>query len=73
VASNSPPEVVGFWLAVGFLTVCVAIGLYDIWAIYTPGDCPTVSHYIQRWSKESPLLPLVGGMVLGHLFFATKG
>lgn len=59
----------GFWLAVGFLCFLFALGVYDVYAVFFLPEERTVSHYLRLWSERVPVLPLVVGIVIGHIFF----
>lgn len=56
-------------LAIAFLCVCFTIGIYDVWAVYVSGVNDTVSAVLGRWGAQFPVLPLLIGMVLGHVFW----
>jgi len=45
----------------------VVAGIVDIVAVYYGN--PTVSTVIQSWSRAFPILPLIVGILLGHLFW----
>lgn len=61
----------GVIVAVAFLAGAVAIGIYDVFCIFSPSTCDTASHYLQLWSKANPLIPLLSGVLIGHLFFGS--
>lgn len=54
-----------------FLIVLVlAIAIFDVYIIKTKGKFYSISAYIIRGSKKMPLVTLLGGIVLGHLFWS---
>jgi hypothetical protein len=64
--SVSRPEV---WLACLFIAVNLTIALWDVWAWGAGKDNETVSWIMFQWSKAWPILPLVVGVVAGHVFW----
>lgn len=59
-----------------FLGILVAaIAIFDVWVIAKKGKPESISAHIIRGSKKYPLLVLIAGVVLGHLFwsFRTEG
>lgn len=56
---------VATWLLV---SVLVTVGVVDVW-LATTQNGETVSSYIHRLSARYPILPLLAGVVLGHLFW----
>ena len=56
-------------LAIAFLAVCFAVGVYDVYVTYLQGSDETVSTVLGRWGAQFPVLPLMIGLVLGHVFW----
>jgi len=54
------------------ISVVVIIATYDTWVIYAKGKQESVSAHIIRGSKQYPLLVLLFGIALGHLFWSMK-
>jgi len=46
--------------------------LYDAIALLFWGHEYTVSYVLQSWSKHYPVLPLVIGILMGHLFWPVR-
>lgn len=71
---DNPPGrgVAGFYLAVFFVMILGIIALYDFWCVYSDTPCWSVSEWVQHWSTESPLVALLLGIILGHLFFSRR-
>lgn len=61
----TPAVIVAIALHLALLTV----GAYDVWAYYTHGHTWTASYVIRSWAAEYPILPLLIGTLLGHLFW----
>jgi len=54
-----------------FITVIVvAIAIFDVYIIAKEGKYESISAYIIRGSKKYPLITLIAGMFLGHLYFS---
>ncbi len=66
-------QVVGFGaehLLALLLHLClVFVVAWDIWAWATGRRDQTVSFIVQAWSKNFPIMPLLAGIILGHLFW----
>lgn len=59
------PTTVAWFLILIFLTV----GLYDAWAaMYKPREY-TVSFALLAIAREFPIIAIVVGIIIGHLFF----
>lgn len=48
------------------------IGAYDVLVSYRLLDGVTVSSVIHRWSTAFPVMPLLVGLLLGHLFWPIR-
>jgi len=46
--------------------------LYDVYIIYKEGKHESISAYIIRGGKKYPLMVLLFGMLLGHLFWSMN-
>lgn len=46
--------------------------LYDAWAARR-GEGYTMSFHLAVWSRQWPIIPLLAGILLGHLFFPNRG
>lgn len=58
-----------FWLAVLFFSLVHFIMVWDFLSVYSVIPYHSVSWYVQGWAAQSAILPLVVGVVIGHLFF----
>ena len=56
-------------LAVLLLSVVAGVGLWDIIAVGIGRPADTVSVVVQGWAMSFPILPLVIGLILGHVFW----
>ena len=56
-------------LAIALLLVCVGIFMWDWYAAVRGQQSCTVSHIVWEWSRSYPLLPLLIGCVIGHIFW----
>jgi hypothetical protein len=54
------------------MSVIASIALFDVYIIYKNGKQESISAHIIRGSKQYPLLVLIFGVVLGHLFWSMK-
>lgn len=52
-----------------FVIGTIVILLYETWAIGWRGEEWTITAVLTEWSREFPILPLVIGILMGHLFF----
>lgn len=48
------------------------ISVFDVWIIYKKGKTESISAHVIRGSKKYPLLVLIFGIVLGHLFWSMR-
>lgn len=65
-------ERVRTFLAVGLIVWLAVVGLGDIWLGRRYGYAATVSAVIQDWARQWPVLPLLIGLLLGHLFWPLR-
>lgn len=56
--------------AIFSVSVAVVVIIYDVVAAYRGGWEATVSRVILNKSKVWPLIPLLFGMLMGHLFWS---
>lgn len=55
-----------------FWAVAIFLGVFDIWVIATKGKHESISAYVIRGSRQYPLLVLLFGILLGHLFWSMR-
>lgn len=63
----------GAWVAIWLFANLVAVGVYDLAAVFSGGRINTVSSWVQHWSSEYTVIPFACGLVIGHIFFGTAG
>lgn len=71
---NGPPTILGAavtpiattWILVAVL---LTVGIYDVYAGLYYGPEYTVSQVVRDWSGKWPVLPMLVGVLLGHLFW----
>ena len=51
------------------ITMGLIIGLFDVWVILKKGKQESISAHVIRGSKKYPLVVLLFGILLGHLFW----
>lgn len=51
-----------------FATVIIALG-FDLWVMFMGGTGTTISHELINWPYKYPIMGLLVGIVLGHLFW----
>jgi len=59
----SPSMFIAAWI----LGNRVAVGWYDLVAYFFLAENETVSHWIQTWFRDLPILAVLAGIVIGHL------
>jgi hypothetical protein len=52
------------------ISAAVIAGLFDIWVIAKKGKYESISAHVIRGSKKYPLVVLLFGVLLGHLFWS---
>lgn len=52
------------------LVIVFVVAIYDVFVIFKVGKYESISAHIIRISKEMPLVVLLLGIVLGHLFWS---
>ena len=60
------------WTSIFLIVAVVAIVIFDVYVIMKKGKAESISAYIIRGSKKYPLLVLLTGIVLGHLFWSMS-
>ena len=55
---------------VGVILTAVVWITWDVYAYATGGNEATISRVITEASRDWPIIPLIVGIVLGHLFFS---
>lgn len=58
-------------LALLLLTICVVIGLWDIYCAARGRPIDTVSSIMQDWVRQHSMLGIIIGSVIGHIFWPT--
>lgn len=58
--------------AIILLTVIGLIGVYDAVAIMSSGRLATASSVVIDWASRYPVIAVLVGMILGHLFFPSR-
>lgn len=58
-------------LAFSLLLIIFLAGVWDIVAVARSQPSDTVSTILQQWSILFPVLPLMTGILLGHIFWPT--
>jgi len=61
------------YAAAVLLSIIAVVGVYDFWAGFSNRSVATISEVVYRWSQLWPIIPLLVGLVLGHLFWPTRG
>jgi len=61
------------FLAAAMLAVIVLAGVWDIYVAARGRNEDTVSSVLHGWSLQFPILPLVVGLLLGHIFWPPPG
>ncbi len=56
--------------AIFMIVSLLIIALFDVWIIYKKGKKESISAYVIRGSKQYPLVVLLFGILLGHLFWS---
>lgn len=63
------PEV---WGAILLLVITMTILIFDTYAAFSAGAVDSVSTVLYHWAQRWPIIPLVVGILIGHLFFPTR-
>ena len=54
------------------ISIVIIVAVFDVWIIFKKGKSESVSAHIIRISKKLPLVTLLVGILLGHLFWSMK-
>ena len=54
------------------IATCLVWAVYDVWIIIKRGKKTSISAYIIRGAYKYPLVVLLLGMLLGHLFWSMR-
>ena len=54
------------------IVTAIVWGVYDVWTIAKRGKHTSISAYIIRGSRQYPLVVLLFGILLGHLFWSMR-
>lgn len=54
------------------IIIVAAVFIFDVWVIFKKGKQASVSANIIRGSKKYPLVTLMVGMLLGHLYWSMN-
>lgn len=60
-----PNQIVAFIFVIG--TFCII--LYELWAVGWRDQSWTITAVLREWSEDTPMLPIIVGILIGHLFF----
>lgn len=52
------------------IALVLVVTIYDVWIIKKAGKYESISAHIIRMSKESRMLPLAVGVLIGHLWWS---
>ena len=56
-------------IIIAAILIHLVVLTWDMWAIFSGHEQHTISSVIRQWSKAYPFLPLMVGVLVGHLFF----
>lgn len=66
----SAPWEPGQQVAVAFIAISTCVtGLFDLYAGLRFGETSTISFIILQVARQHPILPLLVGILIGHLFW----
>jgi hypothetical protein len=60
------------WTKVLMLAAAIALGAYDVWALWQHGRAATLSVVLLEVSQRYPILPFGLGLLAGHVFWPVK-
>jgi hypothetical protein len=52
--------------------IIAAVAIFDVWVILAKSKQESISAYIIRGSRKYPLVTLIVGVVLGHLYWPMR-
>lgn len=58
--------------AVVLVAIIIWAGVWDVIAGLLWGEQATITYVVGQWSKEVPILPILVGIVMGHLFWPRR-
>lgn len=60
-------------ITIGFVLAMIAIiTVYDVWTLVRRGYSTTISWQTLVWSRQWPIIPLLMGILAGHLWFPNR-
>ena len=59
-------------VAIVLLFVLLVVGIYDAIAIMFFGEGYTISMVVKSWARHFPILAVLVGIVVGHLFWPVE-
>lgn len=59
-------------LAVSLLVVSLAVGVWDVFALFYGDGLPTVSEVVYGWGQKFPPFVAAVFFLLGHLFWPVR-
>lgn len=62
-----------FVLAAALLVIVLCAGIWDIYVTAKGQPLETVSVVLHQWSLMYPVLPLLVGVIIGHIFWPNVG
>ena len=60
------------YVAAVLMIVILFVGVYDVLALFAKGQAFTVSYVVKSWSAHFPVIPLLIGLILGHLLWPVS-
>lgn len=66
------PSTVPIIIACLILAALAAAGAWDVYVIFGQPEWVTVSALLSEWSHTFPVLPMLVGLLLGHLFWPVR-
>lgn len=66
---NGPTTSIAFGLAITLVLTCAVVAAYDVYAVFALPPNSTVSFQLSEWSQRFPVIPLLLGLLIGHLFW----
>ncbi len=58
-------------VAAFLVLTALAVVVYDTWALAYRNETWTITYVLRGWSSDFPILPLIIGILLGHIFFCS--
>lgn len=60
------------WLSLAFLACLMIVWIWDWYVIVKGQPRETVSATVLEWSQQWPILPLLCGIIIGHIFWPNR-